>query len=184
MVQIFKSFSLELCEVLNFLQYRFLQLSLLQIFDGRNLILIRNLVMWDVAGLPTIVIWSRLVKSLSSFLRASATLAKGSLVLKILVISYWVPRCSRSVGPFSFPWLLPSNQIFPFLNFVIQASGVTLFSICFKKPVLCWSMCSTVNLLLGLTWGASSVETLWDLDLEFFGLDHFTYTHHLQCPRP
>ena len=70
--------------------------------------------MWDVACPSSTIIWSRLVKSLPSFLRSSATLTKCSLGLKILVISYWVPRCSRNMGQISLPWLLPSNKIFLF----------------------------------------------------------------------
>jgi len=54
----------------------------------------------------------------------------------------------------------------------MSVCGFTLFSICLKKPVLWWQFPSTLNLLLSLTWGTSSVETLRDLDLEFFGLDH------------
>ena len=69
-----------------------------------------------------------------------------------------------------------------FWLFVFPASGVTLFSTCFKKPVLCWSTLSTLNLLLSLTWGTSSAENLRDLYLEFFSFDHLH--NHLKCPDP
>ena len=93
--------------------------------------------------------------------------------LKILMILYSVPKCSLSMGPISLPLLLASNKIFLLWFFVSPASGFTLFSTCFKKPVPCWTMCSTVNPLLRLTLCTSSAENLRSLDLKFFGWDQF-----------
>jgi len=113
-------------------------------------------------GPPTVIIWSQLVRSLPSFPGSSMTLARGALGLKILVILYSVPRCSLSMGPISLPLLLLSKKIFLFWFSLSPASGFTLFSTCFKKPVLRWSTSSTLTLLLSLTWGTSSAQNLQD----------------------
>ena len=58
----------------------------------------------------------------------------------------------------TFPHLATSKyKIFLFWLFVFQTSGFTMFSTCFRKPVLCWLMSSKLNLFLGLTWYTYSV---------------------------
>jgi len=91
--------------------------------------------------------------------------------LKILMILYSVPKCSLSMGPISLPLLLASNKIFLLWFFVSPASGFTLFSTCFKKPVLCWSTSSTLTVAQLNMRYIIFREPTGPLDLEFLSLD-------------
>lgn len=66
---------------------------------------------WLIILLINLIVWSHLVRSFPRFPSFSVTLQRGALGLRILTISYTVPRCSWSMGSNSHSWLLPNNKI-------------------------------------------------------------------------
>ena len=96
------------------------------------------------------MIW--LHKIINKLLQILIDISKTCIVLKNTCDFIYSAQVFFERGSIFPPMTTSKYKIFLLWLFIFPASGFTVFSTCFKKPVLCLSMSGTLNLLLSLTW--------------------------------